>query len=133
MQFRYPSLFAAGMLAAGLFASAAFAGAPPAKRHCITVLYPNDPDVRFDFDYYAKKHATLIRRLYGKGIAKLELRHGLAAADGGKAPYIAVVSIWIGSQAAFDAAAAKHSSELIADVPNFTNAKPLIQTDEILE
>ena len=97
---------------------------------CITVLYPNSPDLRFDFDYYANKHRTLIERLYGKGIARYEVRRGIATPDGKPPVYAAVITIWIGSQEAFDAAAAQHSATIIADVPNFTDAMPLIQIDE---
>jgi uncharacterized protein (TIGR02118 family) len=100
---------------------------------CITVLYPNKPGIKFDFDYYKQRHATLIHRLYGKGIAKLELRRGLNAPDGSPPAHIAVISIWIGSQEVFDAAQAKHAPELIADVPNFTNTMPAIQIDEVVE
>ena len=103
----------------------------PAKR-CITVLYPNLPDVKFDFDYYKSNHIRLIKRLYGRGIARIELRRGVATQDGSPIPYIAVVNIWIGSQQLFDEASAKHAKELIADVPNFTNAHPVIQFDEIV-
>ena len=99
---------------------------------CITVLYPNSEGVRFDFDYYKNRHATLIMRLYGKGIARYELRRGVAGPDGGKPPYVATVNFWIGSQELFDAAQAKHTAELIADVPNFTNVMPAIQIDEVV-
>ena len=98
----------------------------------ITVLYPNTDGVRFDFNYYKAKHATLITRLYGKGIARYELRRGIAGPDGGKPPYVATINFWIGDQAAFDAAQAKHTAELIADVPNFTNVQPTIQIDELV-
>ena len=60
-------------------------------RRCVTVLYPNMPGVTFDFDYYLKHHATLIDRLYGDSIAKLELRRGTATPQGSPAPYIAVI------------------------------------------
>jgi uncharacterized protein (TIGR02118 family) len=113
-----------------LLVDTAIAGAE-AKR-CITVLYPNTPDVKFDFDYYRSKHIALIKRLYGRGIAKIELRHGVATQDGSPIPYIAVINIWIGSQKVFDDATAKHAKELIADVPNFTNARPVIQIDEVV-
>jgi uncharacterized protein (TIGR02118 family) len=106
------------------------AGTP---RRCITVMYANTPGVTFDFDYYRAHHATLIKRLYGEGIAKLELRRGAATPDGAPVPYVAIINIWIGSQRAFDEAAAKHSATLIADVPNFTNSMPKIQIDEIVD
>src|SRR5579863_5796508 len=99
---------------------------------CITVLYPNSEGVRFDFDYYRDKHATLILRLYGKGIAKYELRRGVSGPDGGKPTYVATVNFWIGSQELFDAAQAKHTQQLIDDVPNFTNVMPTIQIDEVV-
>ena len=102
-------------------------------RRCITVLYPNKPGVTFDFDYYLKKHATLIDRLYGKSIAKLQLRRGSSTPDGSPPPYVAVINIWIADQAAFDRAGEQHGPTLIADVPNFTNTMPTIQIDEIVE
>ena len=102
-------------------------------RRCITVLYPNKPGVTFDFDYYLKHHATLIDRLYGSSIAKLELLRGSATPDGSPVPYVAVINIWIADQAAFDSAGAKHGPTLIADVPNFTNTMPTIQIDEIVQ
>jgi uncharacterized protein (TIGR02118 family) len=98
-------------------------------RRCITVLYPNTPGVTFDFEYYLKHHATLIDRLYGNSIAKLELRRGSST----PAPFIAIINIWIADQDAFDSAGAKHGATLIADVPNFTNTMPTIQIDEIVE
>lgn len=100
---------------------------------CITVLYANTPGIKFDFDYYKTKHVALIHRLYGKGIGKIELRRGVTTPDGSPPPHLAVISIWVGSQEVFDAAQAKHASELIADVKNFTNAMPVIQIDDVVE
>jgi uncharacterized protein (TIGR02118 family) len=102
-------------------------------RRCITVLYPNTADATFDFDYYLKRHATLIARLYGDSIARLELRRGAATPGGSPVPFIAVINIWIADQEAFDKAGERHGATLIADVPNFTNTMPTIQIDEIME
>lgn len=102
-------------------------------RRCITVLYPNKPGVTFNFEYYRDHHATLIERLYSEGIAKIELRRGVATPDNSPVPYIAIINIWIGSQQVFDEAGAKHGATLVADVKNFTNAMPTIQIDEIVD
>jgi uncharacterized protein (TIGR02118 family) len=102
-------------------------------RRCITVLYHNKPGVTFDFDYYRDHHATLIERLYGDGIAKIELRRGVATPDNSPPPYVAIINIWVGSQKTFDEAGAKHGATLIDDVKNFTNSMPTIQIDEIVE
>ncbi len=100
-------------------------------RRCITVLYKNGDGIKFDFEYYKKHHLTMIMELYGKAIQKFELRKGMTAQDGTKPTYVAVVSIWIGDQAAFDAAGAKYSAKLVADVPNFTNTQAVVQNDEV--
>jgi len=125
------ALVALCALAIGGASLAASAGSAPPKR-CITVLYPNKPGVRFDFDYYKNHHIPLIKRLYGKGIAKFELRRGVETPDKSPVTYIATINIWIGSQKAFDEAAAKHAQELRDDVKNFTDEQPVIQTDEIV-
>ena len=100
---------------------------------CITVLYPNPEGVRFDFDYYKKSHATLILRLYGKSIARYELRRGESGPDGGRPPYVATVNFWVADQQAFDEAQSRHAPALIADVPNFTNVQPTIQIEEVVD
>jgi uncharacterized protein (TIGR02118 family) len=102
-------------------------------QHVITVLYPNSPGVSFDFDYYSKHHKTMIEKLYGRGIKRYEVRRGLATPDNKAPPYIAVISITIGSQKLFDEAAAKYSQRLVDDMKNFTNGVPVIQTDEVVE
>jgi uncharacterized protein (TIGR02118 family) len=98
---------------------------------CVTVLYPNGDDVTFDFDYYRDKHLTLIMDLYGDSIRRFELRKGLADADGSEPPYLATISIWIADMDAFAAAAELHTQTLIDDVRNFTNALPVIQSEEL--
>jgi hypothetical protein len=40
-------------------------------------------------------------------------------------------NIWIADQAASDAAGARYSSTLVADVPNFTNTQATVQNDEV--
>jgi len=102
-------------------------------RRCVTVMYPNTPGVTFNFDYYLQQHASLINRLYGNSIAKIELRRGHSTPAGLPAPYVAIINIWIADQQAFDSAGEKHGATLIADVPNFTNTMPIIQIDEIVE
>lgn len=98
---------------------------------CVTVLYPNGDDVTFDFDYYRDRHLTLIMDLYGDSISRFELRKGLPGADGSAPAYVATVSIWIADMDAFAAAAKLHTQTLIDDVPNFTNAMPVIQDEEL--
>lgn len=130
---RTPSLLVLATLLCVALPASSLTAEKRMPQRCITVLYPNKPGVTFDFDYYLKKHKTLIERLYGKGIKKLELRRGVSTQDGTPVPYVAVINIYIGSQKEFDAAAAKYTQTLIDDVKNFTNGMPVIQTDEVVE
>ena len=101
-------------------------------QECMTIVYQNGPDVRFDFDYYVNTHMPLIMRLYGKSISRFELRRGQPGADGALPPYVATITIWIADPAAFDKAAAEHQAGLRADVPKFTNATLIAQRDKIV-
>jgi len=102
-------------------------------QQCMTIIYENGPDVRFDFEYYNTTHMPLIMRLYGDSISRFELRKGMPGEDGAPPRYIATITIWIADPDAFDAAAAEHQAGLRADVPKFTNANLLAQRDEIVK
>jgi uncharacterized protein (TIGR02118 family) len=101
-------------------------------QECMTIVYQNGPDVRFDFEYYVNTHMPLIMRLYGKSISRFELRRGQPGADGALPPYAATITIWIADPVAFDAAAVEHQAGLRADVPKFTNATLIAQRDKIV-
>jgi uncharacterized protein (TIGR02118 family) len=101
-------------------------------QECMTILYPNGPDVHFDFDYYERTHIHNIMNAYGKSISRFELRRGQPGADGAKPAYIATITIWIADPKAFDEAAEKHQAALRADVPKFTNAMLVAQRDKIV-
>lgn len=125
---------AAGIAATvvGGAASTANAADSTVGQECMTIVYENGPDVRFDFDYYEKTHMPLIMRAYGSSISRFELRRGLANADGSAPPYVATITIWIADPVAFDAAAAIHQAGLRADVLKFTNATLIAQRDRIV-
>jgi len=129
------------LLGAGTAAAAGVAATPGAggsqaqgrvDQECMTIVYQNGSDVRFNFDYYVNTHMPLIMRLYGKSIRSFELRRGQPGADGAAPPYVATITIWIADPAAFDAAAAEHQAGLRADVPKFTNAVLIAQRDKIV-
>ncbi len=99
---------------------------------CMTILYENGDDVRFDFDYYENTHIPLIMRLYGDSISRFELRRGQPGADGSPPSYVATLNIYIADLDAFEAAAAEHQAGIRADVPKFTNAQLIAQRDRVV-
>ena len=121
---------AAGVVAA--FGTSTAEAQGRVEQECMTIVYQNGADVRFNFDYYVSTHMPLIMRLYGKSISRFELRRGQPGADGAPPPYVATISIWIADGAAFDKAQAEHQAGLRADVPKFTNAVLIAQRDRIV-
>jgi uncharacterized protein (TIGR02118 family) len=121
---------AAGVVAS--FGSSPVAAQGRVDQECMSIVYQNGQDVRFDFNYYVNTHMPLIMRLYGKSISRFELRRGQPGADGAPPPYVATISIWIADGEAFDEAQAQHQAGLRADVPKFTNAVLIAQRDRIV-
>ncbi len=98
---------------------------------CLTILYPNTPDIKFDFDYYKNHHMPLIMSLFGKLIKRIELRKGIMSPTADKLPYIATLNIWFEDEKAFMEADEKFRPTLLPDVKNYTNVLPTIQEDDI--
>lgn len=119
----------AAAFGSGLAREAGAADAKPVR--CMTILYKNGPDIKFDFEYYKTHHMVDIMKWYGKSIQKFELRKGLAAADGSAPPYVATLTIWIADEEAFNAGNAKYGAQLAAEVPKFTNTQLMAQRDEV--
>jgi uncharacterized protein (TIGR02118 family) len=104
-----------------------------APRLCLTVLYPWQEDAKFDFAYYRDKHLVMLSKLYGASVGKMVIRKGLHKGDGSPPAFVATVNIEIVSMEGFDAAGKQHFPTLAADVPNFSNIKPLGQIEEIVD
>jgi len=64
----------AATLAAATPTRASAEGAP--GQECMSIVYQNGKDIRFDFDYYEKTHMRKIMDAYGKSISRFELRRG---------------------------------------------------------
>ena len=99
---------------------------------CVTVLYPNQADGHFDFAYYRDRHIPMMLDLLGDNVLSTELRRGIQAVDGAKAPYLCLLNTHIRSPERFAQVMAEHSDRVLGDIPNYTNLQPIIQIDEIL-
>jgi uncharacterized protein (TIGR02118 family) len=99
-----------------------------------TVMYPNKPGAKFDFDYYTTKHMKLVKEKFGPmGLVKTEAEKGLAGgAPGAPAPYVAIGHMVFNSVDDFLKAEQTHGGAISADVPNFTNIEPQFQISEIV-
>lgn len=101
----------------------------------ISVMYPNKDGATFDVDYYKTKHFDLVRAKLGSmGLAGSGIDKGLAGgAPGEPAPYICIGYLLFNSLDDFKKGMETHGEEIMADLPNFTNAQPIIQIAEVVE
>ena len=100
----------------------------------VTVLYSNESAKRFDHDYYANKHLPLVmERLKGSGMLRYEVDKGLAGGGpGDPAPFVAVCHLYFNAAADFQKGIAAHGTEIMGDIPNYTDISPQIQISEIV-
>ena len=97
----------------------------------VSVFYPNSPGAKFDMTYYTTRHMPMVQKKIAacKGIAA---EQGLAGGSpGSAATYIAIGHLLFDSVEAFESGFALHGAEIVADIPNYTNTRPVIQISEI--
>lgn len=99
----------------------------------VSVMYPNNPDARFDHEYYRDKHMPLVKARMGDSCKSYTVDKGLAGgAPGEPAAYVGMCHIYCDSVEAFQAGFAPHAKEIMADIPNYTDLTPVIQISEVV-
>jgi uncharacterized protein (TIGR02118 family) len=97
----------------------------------VSVYYPNSPGAKFDMAYYITSHMPMVKKKVStcKGISA---EQGLGGGAPGTPPtYIAIGHLLFDTVEAFESGFAPHAPEIMADVVNYTNTKPVIQVNEI--
>ena len=91
-----------------------------------SVLYPVTEGATFDHDYYRNKHVPLAVKTWGLDGADID-----KGVDG---PYVAAVHFQFESVEAMGTAmAVEGTGTIMADVANYTNIAPVMQTSEIVD
>ena len=98
----------------------------------VSVLYPAGEKATFDMEYYCRNHMPMVQQKLGAACKSVAAERGLAGGAPGTAPaYIAMGHLYFDSVEAFQAAFAPHASQIMADIPNYTNVQPVIQISEV--
>lgn len=98
----------------------------------ITVLYPKSASSTFDRKYYHETHVPLVGQKWNSmGLKDVSILHGMTGPDGNPPAFEVIAVLKFESMEAFGAAAAAHGSEVLGDIPNFTNVQPVLQFNEI--
>jgi uncharacterized protein (TIGR02118 family) len=101
----------------------------------ISILYPNKPGSRFNFDHYTRTHMPRSIELLSahSGFKGVSVERGVGGAVPGSAPaYVAMCHFLFSSIDAFMEAFVPNAPELQGDMPNYTDIEPLIQINEVL-
>lgn len=84
-------------------------------------------------DYYTQKHIPLVLPRCGSDVEPGGVERALGGgALGLESPYCAVVHLMFESRPALERSLGLHIPELLADAPNFTNFRPVVQISEVV-
>jgi len=99
----------------------------------VSVCYPNEAGKKFDWEYWVNKHRPAIAQKLGPlGLVRMEADRGIGTAQpGAPAPFVAVGHMYFNSMQDFQRCMPA-ATEMMADIPNYTNIQPQIQISEIL-
>lgn len=99
----------------------------------VSVFYPAGADAAFDIDYYCATHMPMVQRLCGPALKGYTVDKGIAGATpGSHAPFVAAGHLHFESVEAFQQSFGPNSSEIMADIPNYTKIAPVMQIAEIM-
>ena len=97
----------------------------------LTIMYPEAEDAFFDMDYYLTKHMALVQETCGPAVKECSVEQGLPGPDG-PAPYRVIARLCVDTMDDFLKYVAPNDPVFAADVPNFTNIRPVIQVNEVM-
>lgn len=101
----------------------------------ISILYPNQTGIHFDFKYYVEVHMPRLIHLLNAhpGFKGISTERGISSVTSDSPPnYIALCHLQFTTVDTFLEAFLPNAPELQSDIPNYTNAEPVIQINEIL-
>lgn len=98
----------------------------------VSVMYPNQPEARFDHDYYANTHMPLVKTKMGKACLYYTVDRGLSGAGGEDPAYIAMCHIFCDSVESFQSSFGPHAEAIMGDIPNYTDLAPIVQISEVV-
>jgi uncharacterized protein (TIGR02118 family) len=99
----------------------------------VSVMYPYAAGARFDHVYYREKHMPMVKQRLGAACLYFTVDKGIANGVWGSASlYVAKCDFICTSVEAYEAALGPHVQEIRADLANYTDIKPVLQTSEVV-
>ena len=99
----------------------------------VAIMYPNDVDKTFDMNYYTNKHMPMLSELFGANMKQYKIDSGISGrTSADKAPFLAIGYLYFENLSDYQKVFRLHSEKILNDIPNYTNAKPIVQISEIV-
>ncbi len=99
----------------------------------VSIMYPFSEGKTFDMEYYEKKHMPMVAGFLGSNLVKYTIEKGLAnGMQNQPLPYMAVGILYVKSLSDYQAAVGPKRNAIRDDIPNYTNALPLIFISEVI-
>lgn len=99
----------------------------------MTVLYPKKDDTRFDWEYYQDRHMALVDERFGSHMARdPEVTRGVSLVPKGDPAFVCTATMYFADRDALNAALQAGGMDIPNDIPNFTDAQPIMQLDEVV-
>jgi uncharacterized protein (TIGR02118 family) len=99
----------------------------------VSVMYPNTPGARFNHEYYRDNHMPMVKQRMGDACKYYTVDKGMSGgAPGSPATYVGMCHIFADSVESFQAAFGPHATEIMADIPNYTDLAPVMQISEVI-
>lgn len=99
----------------------------------VSILYPYRENVRFDLDYYCDKHMTLAAKYFEPALKGWSVDKGLSGGEPNSVPgFVAAGHFLFDSLEAFQKVFVPVATELVADIPTYTDSAPQILISEVV-
>lgn len=99
-----------------------------------SVLYAFSEHGTFDFDYYNRVHAEMVKEKVGDLLVDIALERGVSGLKAThNPPFTAIATLTFNSAEDLESGLYPHLSAISADIMNFTDIAPNIMISEIVE
>lgn len=99
----------------------------------LSVLYPAGEGKTFDMDYYLNSHIPMVAKLLGDAVKGATVEQGLGGpVPNSPATYAAMGNMYFDSMESFQNSFGPNAPQILGDLPNFTNAEPVVQLSEVM-
>jgi len=100
----------------------------------VSILYPNEEGKTFDMDYYAQKHMPMVADLFGNPLKHYAIEKGIAGRTPDEPiPYLAIGYFYFDQLSDYQNAMGSNADEILSDIPNYTNIRPIVQISEVVK